>query len=87
MRLEIRNGCLEIENTAFENDAAVLSYLDSVIQEAAVLTVEASIADIEAEVLSMEVTILDIAADVPETKAACLNVEAGVVIRVVASVI
>jgi hypothetical protein len=87
LRLETQNGCLEIENEGFDNDTAVLSYLDPVIREGAVLTVEASVADIEAEVVGVEEKLLDISADVPDTKAAGLNVEADVVIRVVASVI
>ena len=51
------------------------------------MTVEASVAGIEAEVFSLEGKALDLSADVPDTKAAGLNVEADVVIRVVAIVI
>jgi hypothetical protein len=87
VRLATQNECLEIENAGFANDTAVLSYLDPVIHERAVLTVEASADGIEAEVLSMEARVLDLSADVPDTKAAGLNVEADVVIRVVAIVI
>jgi hypothetical protein len=87
LRLETQNGCLEIENAGFDNDPAVLSYLDPVIREGAVLTVEASVADIEAEVLNMEVKVLALSADAPDTKAAGLNVEADVVIWVLAIVI
>ena len=44
VRLETQNHFLEIENAGFENDAAVRSYLNFVIHQGAVLTVEASVA-------------------------------------------
>jgi len=51
------------------------------------LTVEASVAGIEAEVFGRKAKALDLPVDVPDTEAAGLNVEAAVVIRVVAIVI
>jgi|GEM_PF-6830765 len=87
VRLETQNGFLEVENAGFENDAAIRSYLDRVIHEGAVFTVEASVAGIDAEVFDVEVKILDLPANVPDTKGSRLNAEADVVIRVVASAI
>ncbi len=87
VRLEIQNGCLNIENACFENDAKLLPYPDPVIREAAVLNVEASVADIEAAVSSMEARVLDIGANVPDMDAAGLNVEADVVTWMVGNVI
>jgi hypothetical protein len=87
VRLETQNGFLEVENAGFENDAAVRLYLDPVIHEGAVLTVEASVAGIEAGVFDLEVKVPGLPANVPDTTTAGLNAEAGLVIRVVASVI
>jgi hypothetical protein len=87
VRLAFQNGCLDIENTCFENDASILPYLDPVIHETAVLNVEAPVADIEAEVSRKEARVLDIGAGVPDMEAAGFNVEVDVVIRVVALVI
>jgi hypothetical protein len=87
VRLGTQNSFLEIENAGFENDAAIRSYLDPVIHEGAVLTIEASVAGIEAEVFDVAVKVLDPQADVPDTEAAGLNAEADVAIRVVAAVI
>ena len=61
--------------------------LDPVIRERAVLTVKASVAGIEAEFFSLEAKVLDLSVEVPDTEVGGLNVEADVVIRVVAIVI
>jgi len=87
VRLETQNGFLDIERAGFENDAAVRSYLDLVIHEEAVLTVDASVAGIEGEGFDAEGKVLDPPADVSDTKAAGLNAEADVGIRAVTGVI
>jgi len=87
LHLATQNGSLEIENAGFDNDAAVRSYLDPVIHERAVSTVDASVAGIEAEVFDAEVKVIDPPAAVPDKKAADLNAEADVVIRAVTGVI
>ena len=51
------------------------------------MTVEAQVVGIEAGVFDVEVKVLDLPANVPDTKAAGLNAEADVVVRVVAGVI